>query len=81
MARYFFDVEDGRLVVADEEGHELPGIEDAESAALALLADLVKQGNPNGRRRNVEVRVREDESPCLVASLSLLITRNNHPVS
>ena len=43
MARYFFHVSDGTLVL-DDVGVELPDITSAQATALQLIAEILKDG-------------------------------------
>ncbi len=70
MARYYFDVQDGKTFTPDEEGLELPGLKAAEDEAARTLPDIAKDSLPDGGHRDFAIIVR-DEAGHPVLRLSL----------
>ena len=42
MPRFYFDVDDGRMIVEDDEGSDLPDLPAAEAEARQALGDLAR---------------------------------------
>jgi len=59
MARYFFHIKDGNDLIRDEEGTELPGLEEARAkailAAREILAQAIKTAEPEFRLNAIVV--------------------------
>jgi len=61
MPRYYFDLYDDSGLYADDEGLDLPSIDDARQEAAHSLADILRDAVRSGtgrayRRMSVEVR-------------------------
>ncbi|HEY2032149.1 MAG TPA: hypothetical protein VGH02_00540 [Rhizomicrobium sp.] len=64
MARYYFHVRDEHGTVRDEEGTELPGIEDARFEARMSARDLIIQNIAAGKEANgrtIDIANEKDE--------------------
>lgn len=73
MPRYFFDTDNGELLVQDDEGIELPDAEAARTIGVAALSDMARDRLPNGDRRTFTVRVRDEQGAVLYsASLDMV---------
>ncbi|WP_336485528.1 DUF6894 family protein [Methylobacterium nigriterrae] len=72
MPRYFFDIDDGRLLVHDSEGTECASVLEARAEAIQALAQIMKDDTPerDNVRYSVTVR-RADGAPVYRTSLSL----------
>jgi hypothetical protein len=72
MQRFYLHIKDGDVLYPDEEGLDLPDVEDAEKEALhcarELLADAIKAGKP----RVPEALVIADETGHTVAFVPLI---------
>lgn len=80
MTRYFFDVIEDDQVTPDEEGVELPGIEEARREAVQSLSDMAKELAVDlaNERRKVVIRVRDESGEVLTgAALFDVKTRPN----
>lgn len=76
MPRYHFDVTDTGRLTRDEEGLELPNLQEARKEAVAALADMAKDELPDGDHREFVVEVRHGRpEPILRATLSLNVER------
>ena len=71
MPRYFFDTFDGETWIEDTEGVECDGPGAAQAEAQTALADIAKDETPDGDRRVMTVRVRDEDGPLLEANLDL----------
>ena len=58
MERYFFDIQSGRDLFADEEGLSLPSQKAAEVEAAQTLAGMARDFAFSGERPDVAVEVR-----------------------
>lgn len=73
MPRYFFDINDG-TVVLDQDGTDCADLEEACLQAKRLLPDLARDEVPrDGDRRTFSVLV-SDEERCAVYSATLTFT-------
>ncbi len=72
MPRYFFDTDDGKHCMRDDEGYEFPNSQDACDAAIRLLTDLARDLAPDGLRRGFITTVR-DASKRLVVKVTLSV--------
>lgn len=70
MPRYFFDTDNGDLLVQDDEGIELPDAEAARTIGIAALPDMLRDRLPDSDRRTFAVQVR-DECGTILYSASL----------
>ncbi len=75
MPRYFFDTNDGKTLIEDDEGHELDGVDVARFQAQSALADMARDVVPgDGPERTITVRVRDETGKIVVrAALSLIV--------
>lgn len=72
MPRYFIDTDDGRMEVADDEGHDFPDGLAARDFAHDALADMARDGLTGAERRAFSARIRaEDGRTLYTASLTL----------
>jgi hypothetical protein len=58
MERYFFDIQSGRDLFADEEGLNLPSQKAAEVEATQTLAGMARDSTFSGERPDMAVEVR-----------------------
>jgi hypothetical protein len=68
VAKYYFDIREGDIVVPDEEGMDFPSLESVQREAVHTLGDLAKSmrfeiGEPGPQRAAIEVR--DDDGPVL----------------
>jgi hypothetical protein len=76
MPRYFFDIRDGELFIQDDEGLELPGLEQAREHAAVALADMAKDVLPNGLKHEIAIEVRDEtREPLLQTILKFEVKR------
>jgi hypothetical protein len=51
MSRFYFHVRDGKDLIEDEEGNDLPDLDialaEAEASAREIMADRMRQGRPS----------------------------------
>jgi hypothetical protein len=78
MARYYFDMRDGKDLTADEEGMDLGAIAAVEEEAAFSLADMArgsvrKYRSDTGHAMAIEVR--DDNGPVLQAKFTFEISR------
>jgi hypothetical protein len=57
--RYFFDTDDGRGLVSDQQGQELSP-EDARRAAIVVLPELARDALPDGNEHVFTSLVRDE---------------------
>jgi hypothetical protein len=60
MPRYYFDVVDGTQIDRDDQGIEYRDIAEARIAAMDGLGDLTREILPDGSRRIVVVKIRDE---------------------
>lgn len=77
MPRYFFDTDDGRLAVRDDEGLQFPDDQAARDEASRAMADLAKDYLPGGEaQKNITMWVRNERGePVLQLALSFAVTQ------
>jgi hypothetical protein len=68
VARYYFDVREGDIVVPDKEGMDFPSLKSVQREAVHTLGDLAKSmpfeiNEPGPQRAAIEVR--DDDGPVL----------------
>lgn len=51
--RYFFDIDDGKRHMRDDEGCEYPTLQDAYEATLRALPDIVRDVVSDGSRQDL----------------------------
>jgi hypothetical protein len=74
VPRYFFDTYDGNLLVPDDEGQELEGLEAAKLVAEEALPQMAWDELPNGDQRTFIVSVRAEAGQVVLrAALSLVV--------
>lgn len=72
MPRYYFDSSDGRELIRDEIGIELPDLMSARDEAINGLPDIARDKLPEGSNRAFTVRVRDGAGQYLLeAALKL----------
>lgn len=73
MPRYYFDTDDGFTSHHDDTGQELPNAKAARREAVAVLPAMACDKLPNGDRRDLDVRVRNEANTLIyTASLSFV---------
>lgn len=60
MPRYFFDTFDNEIGIADPEGMELPGRDEARREAIRTLPFMALDVLPDGPNRQFKVEVRDE---------------------
>jgi hypothetical protein len=61
LPRYYFDFHDGADVTTDQEGTMLSDMQDARDEATETLLSMAKEAlPPNGKARELSVRVRDE---------------------
>lgn len=77
MPRYYFDVRDGDVISADDEGFELPNIEAAHNEAALSLAEMakdrIKGRAEHGEPNRMAVEVRNETGPIFKAKLTFQV--------
>jgi hypothetical protein len=74
MPQYFFDYMDGTRAYPDDEGADLPDLNEARAEALRAIGGIVKGKMPDGDRRDFQISIRENSGPVLmVVSLALSV--------
>ena len=72
MPRYYFEINDGRRTIADEEGSDLLDRQQAEEEGVNLVLEFAREGLPDGDKRAIFCKVRDDAGALiLTVSLSL----------
>ncbi len=72
MPRFFFDVKDGDHSTHDEEGDVYQDKEAARKIALLSLAEIVDSLMPDGNRREITIKMRDETGKeIFVARMSL----------
>jgi hypothetical protein len=66
MPRYFFDVRDNGVLIPDQWGTELAGIEEAKVEVAMTLAEIARDVLPNSDRREMAIEVRDERSKPLL---------------
>jgi len=61
MARYFFDVVDGTRIAKDDQGLQMVDLQGARAAAMNTVGQITREILPDGSRRHVVVKVRDEE--------------------
>jgi len=75
MARYFFDFRDDDGVFRDDEGLLMDTPREAENEAIKSLAEIARDGLPDGDHREFAVAVRDEHGRLLEARLVFAIER------
>jgi hypothetical protein len=82
MPRFYFDVREGATFLADEDGFEFPGLDEAEQEAIQAVVSMGKDRLPRGDTREVTVEVRDEhEKRVLTVGVHLIIDRVRSPSS
>lgn len=72
MPRYFFDIIDAGRLTRDEFGDDLADDEEARDQAISLVADIAREGLPDGDRHEFIARARNERGETVYeASLAL----------
>ena len=67
MPRYYFDFHDGAEVTTDQEGTVLHDMQAARDEATETLLSIAKDAlPPNGKARELSIRVRSEQSEHLL---------------
>ena len=67
MPRYYFDFHDGAEVTTDQEGTVLSGMQAARDEATETLLSVAKDAlPPNGKARELSIRVRDQQGQHLL---------------
>ena len=79
MPRYFFDMRDGDVFSADEEGEELPDVVAAQAEAAAtlveMIVDLAKREHSKDTPHPMAVEARDIEGPLFVLRYDFVRSR------
>lgn len=68
MPLYYFDFHDGAEISLDPEGTDLPSMQAARDEATDTLLSIAKDAlPPNGKARQLSIRVRDAEGKHLLA--------------
>lgn len=70
MPLYFFDTDDGALLVEDQIGGEFASLEEVKVEATRALAELARDTIPGSMKREVAVFVRDALGPVLEARMT-----------
>jgi hypothetical protein len=69
MPLFYFDTRDDDKFVPDEEGTELPSMDEVQNEAAYALADMLRDqlpiANGNGHARDLIVEVRDSDGPVM----------------
>ena len=60
MARYYFDVQDGKGFHPDDIGDDFDSFEEARKQCQALLPDIAREELPDGELHTITCNVRDD---------------------
>lgn len=72
VPRYYFDTDDGRRKISDEEGADLSDSLQAREEAINIVVEFARDGLLDGDQRTVHCKVRDEAgASVLAASLSL----------
>lgn len=74
MARYFSDLDNGKIKYVDNVGTELAGIECVANEALGFLSTVFKDGHRNDENHNITVSVRNERNQVVYRSTLTLQT-------
>ena len=77
MARYYFDLRDGNVVMPDDDGLDLPDIDAVQVEAARSLADMVRDAVHCRPLHSYAIEVRDDNGPVLEATINWRIRRTN----
>ena len=76
MPLFYFDVRDNDRLLPDEDGLELPGVEEARHEAARALAEIAKDVVPGSTSRELAIEVRDEtKQPLLRTMLRFEIER------
>lgn len=78
MGRYFFDIQSGRDIFADEEGLSLPDHKAAEIEALQTLVGIAKESMYSGERPDLAIEVRSASDRLFCVSIVYRNTSAKH---
>lgn len=78
MERYFFDIQSGRELFADEEGLCLPNHKAAEVEGLRTLLGIAKDSTYSGERPDLAVEVRSATDRLFCVSIIHRNTNTTH---
>ncbi|HEY2009478.1 MAG TPA: hypothetical protein VGH23_10845 [Rhizomicrobium sp.] len=77
MPRYYFEIDDGRRKIADEEGSDLLDRQQAREEGVNLVLEFAREGLLDGDQRALLCKVRDETALILTVSLSLSAEWNN----
>jgi hypothetical protein len=80
MPRYYFDIREGEDIAPDDEGLELPSIEQVQEEAARSLADLARDAvrkNHDSAGHQMAIEVRDDDGPVLQVKFTFEIDRHS----
>lgn len=73
MARFYFDVNDGRTRSVDSDGVTFGSLDEARKAAIRELSLIIRDDLPDGERESYVVSVRDETgTPVYVAMAAVL---------
>jgi len=80
VPRFFFDTYDGERFFPDEEGQEMENINVAKREAEKALAEMARDGLPDGDQRSFIISVRDGGGEVVLrAALSLVVEYPSQP--
>ena len=72
MPRFYFDIDDGRRKIADEEGSDLSDRQQAKEEGINLVLEFARERLADGDQRTVLCKIR-DGAGALILSVSLAL--------
>ncbi len=76
MARFYFDIHDGKHDTKDDDGTEFPDLAAMRKEALSILPDIAREVMPNdGNRRDVIVDVKDGNGMVVFTATLSLVAR------
>ncbi|WP_439400492.1 DUF6894 family protein (plasmid) [Bradyrhizobium sp. PMVTL-01] len=74
MPRYYFDLRDGKHLIQDEEGMDLPDMEAVRNEAARALVDLARD-SIRSNSANLVIEARDENGPVMRARFEFDIER------
>ena len=78
MKRYFFDIQSGRELFADDDGMSLPNQKAAEIEAMQTLVGIAKDSVFLSERPDLAVEVRSETEPLFCVSIVYRNVKTKH---
>ncbi|UVK38639.1 hypothetical protein LHFGNBLO_005831 [Mesorhizobium sp. AR10] len=85
MARYFFDIHDGKEFTGDEDGEICESLTEVSDYAVRVLPDIAREELPDGPNRLFWIKVRDEDgayifrASLILASAWLVENANGYP--